>query len=511
VSINFDVDAPSVPFVPRPWPRRLPEDSPLRGQRVLLLGKDPAVARNMAEALSQSGASAQTATVGPRLERVLTGTTWEVVVADVEVLDADVCELLRELDPQPVILLAGSQGEAHVADDGADAEPKSVDTLGSQIHAYLHRPISEAELLVSVGGALEQRSLTQENQRLRESLADRFSLGNFATRAPAMRRILVTAGSVADTRANVLLSGESGTGKTRLAQTIHQLSSRRAEPFVVVNCGSLPGQLLESELFGHVRGAFTGAVRDKPGRFELADRGTIFLDEINSASLDLQVKLLRVIQDRSFERVGDPQVRQVDVRIITASNRDLQQEIAAGRFRDDLYYRINVVALEVPPLRDRPGDTPLLVDLFLKRYAQEYGKRLRGLAPDALAMLVAHPWPGNVRQLENAIERAVLVAQGAQLQVTDFSADLAPAPGLGATAHAPLVADGESLTIQIGLKGLSSLKEALELPEREIIRHALQRSDGNRKKTAEFLAVNRTTLFNKMKKYGLMDGGHGEE
>ena len=503
------MDASSVPFVPRPWPRRLPEDSPLRGRRVLLVGADPGQARTMAEALSRSGASAQAAAVGDRLQPILTGTSWEVVVADVETLDPDFCELLHNLDPQPVVLLVGPEDGAG-ADNGAEG-PSSVDALGAQIHSYLTKPVSEAELLVSVGGALEQRSLAAENQRLRESLADRYTLGNFATRAPAMRRVLETAGSVADTRANVLLSGESGTGKTRLARTIHQLSSRRSGPFVVVNCGSLPGQLLESELFGHVRGAFTGAVRDKPGRFELADGGTIFLDEINSASLDLQVKLLRVIQDRSFERVGDTQVRRVDVRLLTASNRNLEDEIAEGRFRDDLYYRINVVALELPSLRDRTGDTPLLVEHFLKIYAEEYGKPIRGLAPEALALMVAHPWPGNVRQLENAIERAVLVAQGNMLQLSDFSNDLLRGVADGVSTRPLTAIQGDSVTIQIGLQGLSSLKEALELPEREIIRHALKRSGGNRKKTAEFLSVNRTTLFNKMKKYGLMDSSHGED
>jgi two-component system response regulator HydG len=314
-----------------------------------------------------------------------------------------------------------------------------------------------------------------------------------------MSVLLSTVEAVADTRANVLLTGETGTGKTLLARALHQRSSRRAGPFVVVGCGSLPSALLESELIGHVRGAFTGAVRDKPGKFELADQGTIFLDEINSAPLDLQVKLLRVLQERCFERVGDEKTREVDVRVVAATNRPLEDEIAAGRFREDLYWRLKVIALHLPPLRERPRDVVELAQHFLERSAAYYGKTVRSLAPATLAALVAQPWPGNVRELENVIERAVLLASGVVLQPAD----------LGQEREAPEPAIPRNSDLEAGLKGLAELpplKQALEESERAILVRALELTAGSRSRAARMLDINRTTLFNKMRKYGLMEG-----
>ena len=257
-----------------------------------------------------------------------------------------------------------------------------------------------------------------------------------------------------------------------------------------------------------MRGAFTGAVRDKVGRVEQADGGTLFLDEINSASLDLQIKLLRVIQDRSFEAVGDGTTRQVDVRVIAASNADLEQEIAAGRFREDLYYRLHVVCLFLPPLRERPSDLALLVEHFLQRYREEYGKPITRVHPDCLAIFASHPWPGNVRQLENAIERAVLLCKGEELLPEHLGSELLERDGPGAGALPATAQDGTEHSLAQGLLNLSrlpSLKRALEGPERMIIARALELCEGSRQRAAEMLEINRTTLFNKMKKYGLMD------
>ncbi|TDJ65942.1 MAG: sigma-54-dependent Fis family transcriptional regulator [Planctomycetota bacterium] len=482
------MEGPQNIFVQRPWPKRELGDSPLRGRRVLVVSREVERARAIAAELSRGGASAQTTVGGDALVAILGRSSWEVVVGDTATMEPADYAAVRGVEPRPSLLLLG---ELEAAECGEE-------WVRDGIFAVLAKPVRPEQVLVSVGRALEARALEDENRRLRDSLGERYALGKVMTRDPAMRAALKIVESVADTRATVLLSGESGTGKSMLAHTIHRMSSRSKGPFIVVNCGSLPETLLESELFGHVRGAFTGAVKDKPGRFEQADGGTIFLDEIDSASLDLQVKLLRVLQDRTFERVGDERTRVVDVRIITASNADLGAEIAAGRFREDLYYRIYVVSIHLPRLRDRPRDIALLAEHFRERFAAEYAKPVERLDPDCLSALVGFPWPGNVRQLENAIERSVLMSNGTVLRREDLGEELRHS----AEDRAPRG------TLNLGLENLSSLpplKEALEGPERQIIHRALELNGGNRQATARMLQVNRTTLFNKMRKYGLMD------
>jgi len=476
------------PFLPRPWPRRDPHDSPLNARRVLVVDPDRSRGRTVAAWLSRAGCAAQACSAEDDLSRRLSETPWEVVVLAPEGAGARVLERLVALEAPPAVL-----GFQSATPGAGEAE-----LPGEALHGYLPRDADENAVRHAVGRALEQRALAEENRRLRLSLAGRYALGAFLTRDPAMRAALTTVEAVADTRATVLILGESGTGKTLLAQTVHQLSSRRSGPFVVVHCGALPGSLLETELFGHVRGAFSGAVKDRPGRFELAHGGTIFLDEINSAPLDLQVKLLRVLQDRTFERVGESATRTADVRIVAASNADLLAEIEAGRFREDLYWRLYVVAVELPPLRRRPGDLVPLVEHFVARFAREYGKPIAGLHPETLGLLAAHPWPGNVRELENAIERAVLLAHGPLLLPAHLGEGLAPA-----RQASPSVA----VDLALGLRNLTELlplKKALEGPERAFLVRALELCGGNRKRAAEMLAIDRTTLFNKMRKYGLM-------
>jgi transcriptional regulator with GAF, ATPase, and Fis domain len=362
-----------------------------------------------------------------------------------------------------------------------------------------------------VARAVEQRGLRAENERLKADLSQRFELSSILSRDPAFQRIFQTVEALADTRATLLIEGESGTGKSLLARTIHQRSSRASAPFIEVNCGALPDTLLESELFGHARGAFTGAVKDKAGKLEAADRGTLFLDEIGSASLELQVKLLRALQEKTFERLGETRTRLVDVRVITATNTDLSRAVAAGRFREDLYYRVNVVALRLPPLRERPGDIALLAEHFAARFSVEHARPPRRLAASCMPILAAHAWPGNVRELEHCIERAVLLGRSDEIQ----PADLGLGSGTSARAgdHAPsapspggrIDLEPGSLVPTLWPDGASlSLRQALELPEREIIRWALEKNGGNRKATARMLDVNRTTLFNKMRKYDLL-------
>jgi len=287
------------------------------------------------------------------------------------------------------------------------------------------------------------------------------------------------------------VTGESGTGKTLIARALHHNSTRKDEPFVEVNCGALPETLLESELFGHKRGSFTGAHADKQGKFAAAHRGTIFLDEINNASPMLQMKLLRILQDKEFEPVGSNDTVRVDVRVVLATNLDLTKEVENGNFRRDLYYRINVVSIAMPPLRERVSDIPLLARHFLKSHAKENGKRIGDIDEPALDLLMRYNWPGNVRELENCVERAVVLTRNDVLRPDDLP------PLLRAeAADAPAPLEGGAVV---------PLKKALEDPERRIIEHALRLNAGNRQETAKALDINRTTLFNKMRKYDLLE------
>jgi len=325
--------------------------------------------------------------------------------------------------------------------------------------------------------------------------------------------------AVAATRTTVLMTGESGTGKSLIARAIHARSERQDKPFVEVSCGALPDTLLESELFGHVRGAFTHAVSDKPGKFAAADGGTIFLDEIATASPQLQVKLLRVLQERNFEPLGSTQTRQLDVRVVLATNHDLTKDVQEGLFREDLYYRINVVNIHLPPLRERIGDIPLLAEHFLRKHLAGTTKRLSGFSQEAMDCMVRYPWPGNVRELENCVERAVVLCRGRQVDLEDLPPAVldhlpppagpaagsdAPAPGAASGRAAPGAASSADAAPNGAAKGaLGPLKSALAGPEKQLILAALQANNYCRQATARQLGINRATLFKKMRKYNI--------
>jgi DNA-binding NtrC family response regulator len=450
--------------------------APLAGARVLVVDEDLDQREDLIAALHEVGCTVEAARPG-RIERALAGGGWDALLADADtVARPGLLERLEESDAPSLLVLAGF-GSIHEA----------VEAMRAGAADYLAEPISEERLLVALERALASRALRAENRRLRSEIGERFELGRLESRDAKMLALFETVEAIADTRATILIEGESGTGKTLLARTIHARSARAAGPFVEVNCGALPSSLLETELFGCARGAFTGAVRDRAGKFEAAQGGTILLDEIGCASPELQMKLLRVLQERELERVGELRTRRVDVRVIAATNEDLERAVAEGRFREDLFYRIQVVRLRVPPLRERPADVLLLAERFLARLGEDHGRPKDGFHPDCVPILTGHPFPGNVRELENGVERAVLLAKGPLVRPEDLPWTPAVRGPLPARASGPE----------------PTLREALEECEREILLAALRRHGGRRKETADSLGVNRTTLFNKLRKFNL--------
>src|SRR6202046_4385743 len=357
---------------------------------------------------------------------------------------------------------------------------------------FIPKPFSLDHLTVVVEKALEVRKLRDENRELREALGQRYQFENIIGHSRPMREIFAPIMRAAPTRATVLLCGESGVGKDMIARAIHHHSPRRDKPFVKINCTALPENLMESELFGYEKGAFTGANVSKPGKFEAADTGTVFLDEIGDVPPAIQVKLLRVLQEREFERLGGTKTIKVDVRLIAATNRDLREALEQGTFREDLYYRLNVVPLDIAPLRQRKEDIPDLVNLFISRFAGDSGKQVKSISPEAMQILVSYHWPGNVRELQNIIERACALAKGTVLEASDIHLDVRPAKAAnGAGGFLP-----EGMT--------------LEHWEDEMIREALRRANGNKSQAARLLGLSRNALRYRLSKIGIADEGEKE-
>ncbi len=362
----------------------------------------------------------------------------------------------------------------------------AVEALKAGAYDYLIKPLDIEELKILVAKALRFRQLEQENVYLKERLNDRFDFSKILGRSPAMNSLFETMALVAPSEATVLIVGDSGTGKELIASAVHQNSPRKDRPLIKVNCAALPETLLESELFGHEKGAFTGAIARKQGRFQLAHKSSIFLDEIAEMAPATQAKILRVLQEREFEPVGSSQTFKVDTRIIAATNKNLEEEIKAGRFREDLYYRIKVVTLVVPPMRERRDDIPLLADFFLKQYAEKNKRPIKGFTPRAVDLLMRYDWPGNVRELENVVERAVIMARGdmiTPLEFPDVLQDL----------------DEEAKASPLALTAGRSLKEV----EKVMILRTLEETGGNRTHAARSLGISRRTLQLKLKEYGI--------
>jgi DNA-binding NtrC family response regulator len=395
----------------------------------------------------------------------------------------DFLHAIRKVNAEVPVILMTAYGSVEAA----------VQAMRDGASNYVMKPFSLEEIKLVIRKELDVRKLLVENRSLREELGKRYDYPNIVAKSARMQEVLAAVERVAPTNSTVLIGGESGVGKELIARAIHQHSKRAGGPFIKINCTAIPENLLESELFGYEKGAFTGATASKPGKFELADKGTLFLDEIGDVPTATQAKLLRVLQEREFERLGGTRTIKVDVRMIAATNRDLRAALEEGTFREDLYYRLNVVPIDVPPLREHKEDIAGLVELFLERYAKDGGKPIRGVSPAAMQLLTSFHWPGNVRELQNIIERAVTFAKGDWVEAGDVQLDIAPAKG-GSTAPGFLPA------------GMT-----LDTWEDEMIREALKRANGNKSQAARLLGLTRNALRYRLSKIGIADDPESPE
>jgi len=434
--------------------------------------------------LEDEGFETKVANSGQEALDILERADIDLVVTDMKMPQMDGIELLARIkarDPDLPVIMMTAYGTVD----------KAVEAMQKGAYNYILKPFDNTQLVLYVTKAVATYRVVKENRRLRTAVIRRYSFGNIIGKSKPMQAVFDTVRKVAPTTATVLIEGESGTGKELIARSIHFNSDRKDRPYVAVNCSALSENLLESELFGHDKGAFTGAYAMKKGRFEIADGGTLFMDEIGDLPLNLQVKLLRVLQEKSFERVGGTKPIAVDIRIIAATNRRLREEVARGRFREDLFYRINVVHIDLPPLRERKEDLRLLVSHFIKKYAPERKNAvaITGVAPEAGRLLDAHRWPGNVRELENLIERAMILCPGDTIRIQDLPAEFC-----------------ESVAAALRMDGIpaeAKLYETLATVERDMILRALRMADGVQTRAAEILGIGKSGLNQKLKKFDI--------
>lgn len=443
---------------------------------ILVVDDEKNIREGLGEFLRLDGYEVVLASDGSEGAKAVERGEIDLVITDLRMPGLSGSELLRRVTGQypsvPVIVLTGH---------GTVEDAVSAMRIGA--YDFITKPVNLEHLSLLIKRALERRELSRQNQELLREVENQKRSSSIVGKSPSIQRIFELVRRVAPTRASVLITGESGVGKELVADALHNLSPRADKPFVKVHCAALAESLLESELFGHEKGAFTGAVARKKGRFELSNEGSLFLDEIGEINQNVQIKILRVLQEKRFERVGGEDTIEVDVRVIAATNRDLKEEIAKGTFREDLYYRLNVVNIDVPPLRERKDDIPLLAGAFLREFAEDNGKDIAGFDPKARAALYAYSWPGNVRELRNCMESAVVMSSGALITLDDLP------PGVRS------VAEESVIRIAPG----SSLAEA----ERVMIRETLAAQGGNKSRTAEILGIGRKTLYQKLQEYGL--------
>ena len=434
--------------------------------------------------LGEAGYEVLTAPSAIEALKISAAADLDLVLTDMKMPKMTGIELLdklQQLQPDLPVIIMTAFGTVE----------KAVSAMKKGAFDYILKPFKNDEILVTIAKALKHRHLILTNRLLNQELEKKYGFPNIVGESRVMEEILALVKRVAGSRATVLITGESGTGKELIARAIHQCSNRAAKSCISVNCAALTETLLESELFGHERGAFTNAVAMRKGRFELADGGTLFMDEVAEMSQGLQVKLLRVLQEMEFERVGGVRTIKVDVRVVAASNRDLKEEVEAGRFREDLFYRLNVVHLHLPPLRERQEDIPLLAAHFIKKYVQENLRDKTRITPEALQVLIHYAWPGNVRELENVMERAVILCSNNIISPQDLPAELAPAPA------------ESRLDIDRFIPLNTPLPEALDSIEEQMIRRALEKSGQVQVRAAELLGITKSLLQYKLKKYHL--------
>jgi DNA-binding NtrC family response regulator len=452
--------------------------------RILIVDDEEIVRESLGGWLEKDGYTVETAPDGPTAIARLKAERWSILIADLKMPGMDGLQVLEEakkITPDLAVVIM----TAYATVDTAVAAMK----LGA--YDYLVKPFDPEELSLMMQKIVSQQALVRENLVLRQALKKEYRFRDFLSKSPSMQQIFELAKTAARSNSTILVLGESGTGKEVLSRAIHAESPRANQPFVAVSCAALTESLLESELFGHEKGAFTGATARRKGKFEAAHGGTIFLDEVGDIGPKLQLDLLRVLEDRKLHRVGGNEPIDIDVRIIAATNRDLKKAVAEGKFREDLFYRLNVIPITIPPLRERREDVPLLVENFLERLQVETKKKLDGVSAEAMNALMAHPWPGNVRELRNVLERGAVVATGPIIQLADLGLGGGPAPAEGASA--PPAALG-----------------SLEDMEKRHVAAVLAHTGGNVSQSARILGIDRVTLYNKMKRYGIRRDGEEE-
>ena len=451
--------------------------------KILIVDDEVSMREFLEIMLSKEGYKVSSSGSGKEALRMLNDTIYDLIVSDVQMPGMNGIELLRnvkEVCPDTTVIMITAYASTE----------SGVEAMKAGAYDYITKPFKVDEIKLIIKNVLEKKRLEVENLLLKREFRERYSFGSILGNSPEMLRVYDLIEKIGPTKTNVLVEGESGTGKELVAKAIHYQSPRREKPFVAITCGAIPDGLMESELFGHMKGSFTGAIANKAGLFEMADGGTVFLDEIGELPLAIQVKLLRVIQERSFRRVGGTEDITVDVRIISATNKTLEEEVKKGNFREDLYYRLNVLQIRMPPLRERLSDVPILARHFLDKYAKEHGKDVKGITTVAMRILEGYSYPGNVRELENVIERGVALEQGAQLSAESL-------PGFKQLTYIP--------------PGGLDLEQAVGKYEKVLLVSALDKAGGVKKRAAKLLNISFRSIRYRLEKYGLNTGEDSEE